>query len=323
MTKRNAESASRSRGLSQEARESAATGLERISTMGRTLTSVKGAVGQMESAVSEMQSSSQEIAKIIKTIDEIAFQTNLLALNAAVEAARAGEAGAGFAVVADEVRSLAQRSAQAAKDTSEKIEAAIRRSEFGGVASAKVVQSLGEVETNSTRIGEALQAIVREVASLDEVINQIASASHEQSSGVNEVNSAVTCIDKATQTNAMNAQRNAAAAQELQGQAATLHALVGDLQGLVDGARESARAGMALAPASVSKRITAAHAVRTPEHEAPVVAKASSIPMPDEMGMASPGHRSNGRAPESKLRHGSSVNGSSRLPAVNGGFHDF
>jgi methyl-accepting chemotaxis protein len=145
------------------------------------LNTIKTAVAEMQSAVAETQSSSQEISKIIRTIDEIAFQTNLLALNAAVEAARAGEAGAGFAVVADEVRALAQRSAQAAKDTADKIEVAVKRSELGGVASTKVVKSLTEVETTAQSIQQVFNGIVTQIKALDEVIAEIAAASKEQS----------------------------------------------------------------------------------------------------------------------------------------------
>ena len=206
-----------------------------INEMGQSLITVKSAVGEMESAVTEMKNSSQEISKIIKTIDEIAFQTNILALNAAVEAARAGEAGSGFAVVADEVRALAQRSAQAAKDTSEKIEAAIKRSELGGIASAKVVQSLGEIENNAADIGQAFQGIVGQVTALDEVISQIASASQEQSQGTSEVNIAVTQMETVTMTNAASAEENAAASQELAQQAVALKEIVGRLESMISG----------------------------------------------------------------------------------------
>jgi hypothetical protein len=235
MTKRNADNASNSTSLSRQARDSASAGLDRLAEMGRTLSAIKSAVGEMQSAVSDMQSSSQEISKIIKTIDEIAFQTNLLALNAAVEAARAGEAGAGFAVVADEVRALARRSAQAAKDTSEKIEAAVKRSELGGIASTKVVKSLGEVEATAHNIEQVFNGIVGQIKSLDEVIAEIAGASKEQSQGVSEVNMAVSQMDKITQSNAGSAEENASAAEELNAQVASLQSVVVELQTVVSG----------------------------------------------------------------------------------------
>ncbi len=220
MTKRNGESASNGKNLGREARDSASSGMERLGELTRTLNSIESATGEMQTAVQEMQTSSQEIAKIIKTIDEIAFQTNLLALNAAVEAARAGEAGMGFAVVADEVRALAQRSAQAAKDTSEKIESAVKRSELGGAASAKVVRSLTEVEATAQTIQQVFTGIVGQIKSLDEVISQIAAASQEQTQGIGEVNMAVSQMDKVTQSNAASAEENASAATVLNSQAA-------------------------------------------------------------------------------------------------------
>src|SRR5690606_32986476 len=113
-------------------------------------------MGAMGAAMREIQSSSDEIRKIIKTIDEIAFQTNILALNAAVEAARAGEAGMGFAVVADEVRALAQRSAQAAKETAAKIENAVTRTHQGVALTSKVEQALNEIVSNSRRVDELI-----------------------------------------------------------------------------------------------------------------------------------------------------------------------
>jgi methyl-accepting chemotaxis protein len=141
------------------------------------------------------------IAKIIKTIDEIAFQTNILALNAAVEAARAGEAGMEFAVVADEVRNLAQHSAQAAKETAAKIEGAIGNTSQGVEISCKVAQ--------------ALYDIVAKARQVDELAAEVANASGEQSRGITQINTAVGQVDKVTQSNAASAEESAAAAEEL------------------------------------------------------------------------------------------------------------
>ena len=294
MTKRNSENATNAAALGRQSRDSASAGLDRLNELSHTLNSIKSAVGEMQSAVSEMQTSSQQVAKIIKTIDEIAFQTNLLALNAAVEAARAGEAGMGFAVVADEVRALAQRSAQAAKDTSEKIEAAVKRSELGGVASAKVVKSLTEVEATAQSIEQVFNGIVTQIKSLDEVIAEIAAASKEQSQGVGEVNMAVSQMDKVTQSNAAAAEENAAAASEMNNQARTLQQAVTELEAVVIGTTSGAPADKPAPPA-------APQTVKVPKPKAatkaakPVARKASltvappaapaaddfDIPMPD------------------------------------------
>jgi methyl-accepting chemotaxis protein len=238
MTKRNAENSVRATDLGRQARVSADAGLERLAAMRGTLDRTRQAVREMQATVTEIQSSSQEISKIIKTIDEIAFQTNLLALNAAVEAARAGESGAGFAVVADEVRSLAQRSAQAAKDTATKIEGAVRRSEAGGVASGKVVQSLEEMAGSAQTIEQVFAGIVAQINSLDAVISQIASASQEQSQGVTEVNAAVSQMDQGTQSNAASAEENASVAAELNGEVEVLQGIVAEVHTLLTGNNE-------------------------------------------------------------------------------------
>jgi len=167
--------------------------------------------------------SSTEVAKIVKTIDEIAFQTNILALNAAVEAARAGEAGMGFAVVAEEVRNLAQRSALAAKETADKIDAALTRSDKGARISEEVSRNLN--------------GIIDQVRELDRLISEIATASGEQSQGIEQVNTAVGQIDKVTQSNAAAAEESASASEELNAQASELNALVGNLLKLVGGER--------------------------------------------------------------------------------------
>jgi methyl-accepting chemotaxis protein len=158
-------------------------------------------MAQLSDAMSAIQQSSQEISKIIKTIDEIAFQTNILALNAAVEAARAGEAGMGFAVVAEEVRSLAQRSAQAARETADKIEQATQRSSQGADLSNRVARHLGE--------------IVERVREADELIAEIASASVEQTNGIAQVSRSIDDLDQLTQKNAALAEQTAASAHDL------------------------------------------------------------------------------------------------------------
>ncbi len=205
MSKRNAEVAGRANELARTARKAADNGAQDISLMHESMNAIKSA--------------SDEIAKIIKTIDEIAFQTNILALNAAVEAARAGEAGMGFAVVADEVRALAQRSAQASRETSGKIEAAISKTAQG-------------VEI-STRVAATLNEIVEAVRKVDDLISEVAKASGEQTSGVDQINTAVNQMDRITQGNAANAEESAAAAQQLKSQSHALREAVHDLSRLI------------------------------------------------------------------------------------------
>ena len=207
MTKRNAEGALKASGLAKEARQAADTGATDMQAMSTAMQSIK--------------TSSDDIAKIIKTIDEIAFQTNILALNAAVEAARAGEAGMGFAVVADEVRHLAQRSAQAARETADKIEGAIAKTQQGVQISAKVA--------------EGLAVIVSKIRQVDELSAEAAAASGEQSQGIDQVNTAVSQMDKVTQSNAASAEESASAAEELNAQADTLKGTVQELLVLVGG----------------------------------------------------------------------------------------
>jgi len=170
-------------------------------------------VGQVVEKMASITASSNKISDIIGVIDGIAFQTNILALNAAVEAARAGEQGRGFAVVASEVRNLAQRSAAAAKEIKELITESVQQVADGG----KLADSAGM----------AMQDIVKSVQNVAGLMQEIASASQEQSLGIDQVNQAVTQMDDTTQQNAALVEEAAAAAQSLSEQAARLEQVVG------------------------------------------------------------------------------------------------
>lgn len=211
MTKRNAGNADSAKQAAAETRQSAETGAAQMKTLLVSMESIKAASG--------------DITNILKDIDEIAFQTNILALNAAVEAARAGEAGAGFAVVADEVRNLAQRCAAAAKETATKIDDSVKKSQHGVAISAEVAKTFTEIQTN--------------VLQLNDLVNEIASASREQSSGISQVNIAVTQMDKVMQSNAASAEESASAAEELNAQAASLQEAVEELSRIVGTANAS------------------------------------------------------------------------------------
>lgn len=176
----------------------------------------------MMTSMHNLKQSSNEIAKIIKVIDEIAFQTNLLSLNAAVEAARAGDAGKGFAVVAEEVRNLAQRSAQAAKDTASIIENNISLSESSVIIANNVNESLEQIDEESRKVSELLE--------------EISTATDEQARGISEINKAIRQMEEVMESNASTADESAAASRELASQAANVNEIVRSLIRLVEGA---------------------------------------------------------------------------------------
>ena len=207
MTRQNAANATKANALASQTKSSADRGVD--------------AMQRMNTAIDDIKKSSDSTARIIKTIDEIAFQTNLLALNAAVEAARAGEAGKGFAVVAEEVRNLAQRSAEAAKNTAQMIEESVKNADNGVAITREVGAALAEISAAASEVND--------------LVAGIAKASNEQAEGNAQINTAVGQMDHITQANAANAEETASASEELSGQAEEMSSMVRELESMVGG----------------------------------------------------------------------------------------
>lgn len=214
MTKLNADHASHANGLMAETNS--------------VVSRANDSMIELTTSMAEITRTSEETSKIIKTIDEIAFQTNLLALNAAVEAARAGEAGAGFAVVADEVRNLAMRAAEAARNTTELIEGALKQIKDGSEMAEKTSSEFNQVSVISSKMSE--------------LVGEIAEASKEQAQGIEQINRAVAEMDKIVQQNAANAEESASASEEMNAQAAQMKNFVEGLTAIVGGASNQAAA---------------------------------------------------------------------------------
>jgi methyl-accepting chemotaxis protein len=212
----------------EEVSTAARSNAENARTAQRTASEARTAAEQgaaqmkgLTEAIHALLESSDDVTRIIKTIDEIAFQTNILALNAAIEAARAGEAGSGFAVVAEEVRSLAQRSANAARETTEKITATSARTHTGSEISVQVA--------------ETLNAILAKARAVEGLVDKIAEASREQDSGIEQISGAIREIGQVTESNTASAKQTAASAHDLESRAVALRSVVGELQSVVFG----------------------------------------------------------------------------------------
>jgi len=218
-TRQNADHANQARTVMEDAKRAIGTGMETSE--------------RVTAAIQEIKEASDQTAKIIKTIDEIAFQTNLLALNAAVEAARAGEAGKGFAVVAEEVRNLAQRSSEAAKNTSALIE--------------ESQKSADNCVTVSTEATEALQQIVESADKTASLILSVASSSGQQAEGILQITEGVDAMDSVVQNSAAASEETASAARDLSSQAEELSAMVVDLSAIVGSVRSGKKRKVAAA----------------------------------------------------------------------------
>jgi methyl-accepting chemotaxis protein len=270
MTRQNAENASHANRLMGET--------------SRVIEEASQSMEELNGSMKDISDASEETAKIIKTIDEIAFQTNLLALNAAVEAARAGEAGAGFAVVADEVRSLAMRAAEAAKTTADLIEGTVKRIKNGSDLVSRTNEAFARVASGARKV--------------EDLVGEISAASQEQAQGILQINGAVSEMDKVVQQNASGAEEAAAAAEEMNAQAEQMKGFVLELVAVVNGSHGAHASGQGAGiQAFVSHQ--APVGALTPVRKAtlpqalPTLRKTAQAP-------ASPGtghFQSNGRAP--------------------------
>jgi len=226
MTRRNAENSQAAAG--------------RVAETERLVGGANAALTDLVASMREIRDSSSQVTKIIKTIDEIAFQTNILALNAAVEAARAGEAGMGFAVVAEEVRNLAQRSAQAAKDTALLVENSATSARTGATKVDAVVGVMTSITESSVRAKG--------------LIDDVSAASQQQTQGIDHITQSVSQMERVTQETAAHAEEGAAAAEELNAHAQTAMDLVAQLESLVGSDARTAAGGSQPAGASAVSR---------------------------------------------------------------------
>jgi methyl-accepting chemotaxis protein len=202
MARQNTESAREAKAVAEKANASTTQGTQ--------------VMNELNDSIARIKASADATARIVKTIDEIAFQTNLLALNAAVEAARAGDAGKGFAVVAEEVRNLAIRSAEAARNTAGLIDESVKNAELGVTSNQKMLERLGEISNQVKKVAE--------------VMGEIASASEQQNEGITHINQAIEQMNSVTQQVAANAEESASAAEELNHQSLEMQSMVQDFQ---------------------------------------------------------------------------------------------
>ncbi|MBI3791249.1 MAG: HAMP domain-containing protein [Gemmatimonadetes bacterium] len=261
MAKQNAANASEARALSERATVSVRQGVDSIE--------------RLKEAMDRIRTSADSTARIVRTIDEIAFQTNLLALNAAVEAARAGDAGKGFAVVAEEVRSLAIRSADAARTTASLIEQSVTSAQDGVGISGEVASNLADIDAQVRRVRD--------------VMGEIAAASQQQDQGVAQINTAIDQMNGVTQQAAANAEESVSAAQELSSQAEQLTALVSDFTLSAGHAKATARAA-GPRPTAPARKVASLPSARTGARMTALTAQgAAATPTPSRLaGVAAP-----------------------------------
>jgi len=217
------------------------------------------AMTELGKAIAEIKANADQTAKIVKTIDEIAFQTNLLALNAAVEAARAGDAGKGFAVVAEEVRNLAQRAGEAARNTSQLIEQSVKSAENGVSLSKNVTSVVTEMTVASKKVND--------------LTGEVSASAKEISQGIEQSSKAVRQMDQVTQGNAAGAEENSAVGEEMSAQAQQLAQLVTQLESMI---RETGRGSMSHTAPPARKTVTRTAVQQT--HSAPAMRQTGNQP---------------------------------------------